>query len=45
MGFKASKFANPADIFMKVLSVSYPMNQEDEKKLEVFNQSYLEKQA
>ena len=28
------KFSNPADFFMKILTIDYPKNSNDEKKLE-----------
>jgi len=34
IGFTLGKFANPADSFMKVLSVSYPKLKADEEKLD-----------
>jgi|Laugresu1bdmlbsd_1035121.scaffolds.fasta_scaffold201250_1 hypothetical protein len=37
---KSSKFANPADIFMKILSLNYPKTEEDVQKLELFNSCY-----
>ena len=40
IGFQFSKFSNPADIFMKVLSVNYPKQSEDEEKLELLVNSY-----
>ena len=33
-------FANPADYFMKLLSVNYPIQSEDKKKLDDLNQWY-----
>ena len=33
MGYAAGKFSNPADIFMKVLSLNYPKQKEDEDKV------------
>lgn len=33
LGFTSGKFANPADIFMKVLALNYPKQQEDEDKV------------
>ena len=35
--FEVPRFANPADFFMKVLSVKYPKQEDDVKKLENFN--------
>lgn len=40
LGFNFSKFSNPADIFMKVLSVNYPKEKEDTQKLELLISSY-----
>ena len=34
------QFANPADFFMKLLSVKYPKQQDDEEKLEYMNRNY-----
>jgi ABC-type multidrug transport system ATPase subunit len=34
------RFANPADYFMKVLSVKYPKTKEDDDKLEHLNRNY-----
>ena len=34
------KFANPADYFMKLLSINYPKRQEDEDKMEYLNRYY-----
>jgi len=33
LGYKMSKFGNPADFFMRILSVNYPKSQEDEEKV------------
>lgn len=38
--FEVPRFANPADFFMKVLSVKYPKQADDEKKLEHLTNSY-----
>ena len=40
IGFALGKFANPADSFMKVLSVNYPKLKADEEKLETLVRSY-----
>lgn len=40
IGFKFGKYANPADIFMKVLSINYPKREEDIKKLELLTVNY-----
>lgn len=34
LNYSGSKFSNPADIFMKALSINYPKKQEDDEKLE-----------
>jgi hypothetical protein len=34
------RFANPADFFMKVLSVRYPKTPEDEKNIEELTRHY-----
>ena len=44
IGFTLGKFANPADSFMKVLSVSYPKLKADEEKLDLLVRSYNFKQ-
>jgi len=33
-------YSNPADFFMKLLSVNYPLNQEDEDKIKFLNMHY-----
>lgn len=40
MGFSVPRFGNPADFFMKELSVKYPKTPADEKKLEKLNHCY-----
>jgi hypothetical protein len=40
MGFVSSKFSNPADVFMKVLSINYPKKDEDNQKIEMLVSSY-----
>lgn len=40
IGMPVPRFANPADFFMKVLSIKYPKEQEDLDKLEKLNRSY-----
>ena len=35
--FKCHKFANPADFFMRILSVSYPINEQDKEKIGYIN--------
>lgn len=39
------RFANPADFFMKVLSVQYPKKEADIKKIEFLKNAYDEKIA
>ena len=34
------QFANPADYFMKLLSINYPKQQEDEEKINYLNTKY-----
>ena len=43
MGFECGKFANPADFFMRILSINYPKKQADEEKLSLFKHQYAEK--
>jgi hypothetical protein len=45
MGFKAGRFANPADSFMKLLAINYPKEQEDEDKLEMLVSTYKNYEA
>lgn len=40
MGFEFGVFANPADIFMKILSINYPKNDKDEEKLDLLITNY-----
>lgn len=44
MGFKAERFSNPADVFMKVLSLNYPKLEEDEQKVNKLLENYEQKQ-
>lgn len=44
MGYKASAFSNPADVFMKVLSLNYPKQKEDEIKIENLVSNYNKQQ-
>lgn len=44
MDFKGSKFSNPADIFMKALSINYPKSQADDEKLQLMITSYQTEQ-
>ena len=34
------QFANPADFFMKLLSIDYPVKKEDKEKLDYLNRNY-----
>ena len=34
------KFANPADVFMKILNVNYPKNEEDQNKIDYLKRCY-----
>lgn len=43
LGFKFGKFSNPADIFMKILSINYPKQKEDNEKLELLVTHYQQK--
>jgi hypothetical protein len=40
IGFEFGKYANPADIFMKVLSINYPKRDVDINKLELLTVNY-----
>jgi ABC-type multidrug transport system ATPase subunit len=40
MKYDVPRFINPADFFMKELSIKYPKTAEDEKKLTMLNNSY-----
>lgn len=40
IGFPLPQFANPADFFMKVLSVRYPIQKEDQDKIDKLNRNY-----
>ena len=40
MGYTCGLFSNPADYFMKVLSVNYPKSHEDEQRIDLFVQNY-----
>jgi hypothetical protein len=44
LSYQGSKFSNPADIFMKALSINYPKKQEDEEKLEKMITKYQNEQ-
>ena len=43
IGFHCPTFSNPADYYMKVLSITYPKNAQDEKKVNYLYSSYQEK--
>ena len=40
IGFKAGRYENPADFFMKTLSVSFPKTEEDKYKFATLNTNY-----
>lgn len=40
LGYQSGKFSNPADVFMKVLSLNYPMQTEDHQKIELLVENY-----
>lgn len=40
INYPVPKFANPADFFMKLLSIHYPKKQEDLDKLEYMTRHY-----
>jgi ABC-type multidrug transport system ATPase subunit len=42
IGNKPPRFANPADVFMKLFSVSYPKKEEDLSKITFFDEKYKE---
>lgn len=44
-GITSSKYANPADIFMRILAVNYPKTQDDEKRVQGFIDHYMAKQG
>ena len=39
-GFKIPEYSNPADTYMRILSVKFPLTDKDEKKIEFFNANY-----
>ena len=45
MGMKINKYQNPADFFMKILTISYPKTDEDQIKLDKLNNNYAQIQA
>lgn len=44
LGFKSSRFSNPADIFMKALSINYPQTENDIAKIQNLVMTYDQKQ-
>ena len=40
MGYKVNRYDNPADAFMRSLSISYPKSQADEDKIQNLVQTY-----
>ena len=45
MGFNCPSRSNPADFFMKVLTVNYPKEEDDEKKIQNIYQHYTKSQV
>ena len=45
LGAPCPEFSNPADFYMKILSVHYPKKVSDERKLEILNNNYTKKLA
>jgi hypothetical protein len=43
IGFECPRYANPADFFMKLLTINYPLTKTDEEKLEILNGGYLKR--
>lgn len=43
IGFHLPTFSNPADTFMRILAVSYPKTDKDERKLSFLNEQYVNK--
>lgn len=43
IGFGVGKFTNPADVFMRFVTVNYPKEKADEEKLEELITSYRKK--
>jgi hypothetical protein len=43
IGFNIGKYTNPADIFMRIVSINYPKEPEDEEKLDKLISCYKKK--
>lgn len=43
IGFKLGQFCNPADVFMRILSINYPKGQDDDTKVKLLVQCYNSK--
>lgn len=44
MGHKVSQYDNPADMYMRVLSINYPKTEEDDKKIQLLIDNYTNDQ-
>ena len=40
IGYQCPNFANPADFFMKILTVNYPKQSKDEEKVQFLTDNY-----
>eukprot|EP00347_Sterkiella_histriomuscorum_P020475 403337662 len=40
LGIQCPKFANPADFFMRILTINYPKTEKDEEKIQFLNEKY-----
>ena len=40
IGYNVPRYANPADYYIKVLTINYPKEELDEKKIDVLQNSY-----
>eukprot|EP00347_Sterkiella_histriomuscorum_P007150 403350075 len=40
LGILCPKFANPADFFMRILTINYPKTEKDEEKIQFLNEKY-----
>ncbi len=40
LGFNLPTYSNPADTYMRILALSYPLTEKDIKKVEFLHQSY-----
>ena len=39
-GYRCSKFANPADYWMRILAINYPKTEDDTKAINLFVDKY-----